>query len=110
MLTTAHELYKKGSQRANRLIYHIGALLGRERLAGEDVDSAQKLLESVAGAHSQVVPHTHWIRLGFEGLGFRTLETQRGGEGKGGRGGEGRSPSIISHRFPTLTIQTAKIP
>lgn len=49
MLTTAHELYKKGSQGATRLMYHIGALLARERLACEDVDSAQKLLESVAG-------------------------------------------------------------
>ncbi len=52
MLTTAHELYKRGSQRANRLIYHIGALLAREHLATEDVDSAQKLLESVAGRRS----------------------------------------------------------
>ena len=52
MLTTAHELYKKGSQRAHRLMYHIGALLARERLACEDVESAHKLLESVAGMDS----------------------------------------------------------
>ena len=49
MLTTAHELYKRGSQRANRLIYHIGALLAREHLAVGDVDTAQKLLHSIAG-------------------------------------------------------------
>ncbi|KAL0042524.1 hypothetical protein WJX79_002345 [Trebouxia sp. C0005] len=51
MLTTAHELYKRGSQRANRLIYHIGALLAREHLAAEDVDTAQKLLHSIAGVY-----------------------------------------------------------
>ena len=50
MLTTAHELYKKGSQHANRLIYRIGSLLAHEHLASEDVDGAQRLLESVAGA------------------------------------------------------------
>ena len=50
MLSTAHELYKKGSQKASRLIYHIGALLAREHLASEDVDTAQRLLESVAGS------------------------------------------------------------
>lgn len=55
MLTTAHELYKKGWQAANRLIYHIGALLAREQLACEDVQSAQRLLESVAGV--QNTPH-----------------------------------------------------
>ena len=49
MLTAAHELYKRGSQRANRLIYHIGALLAREHLATQDVDTAHKLLQSVAG-------------------------------------------------------------
>ena len=49
MLTAAHELYKRGSQKANRLIYHIGALLAREHLATEVVDSAHKLLDSVAG-------------------------------------------------------------
>lgn len=49
MLTTAHELYKGGSQGAARLMYHIGALLARERLACEDVDSAHRLLKSVAG-------------------------------------------------------------
>lgn len=51
MLTTAHELYKRGSQRANRLIYHIGALLAREHLAVGDVDTAQKLLHSIAGVY-----------------------------------------------------------
>lgn len=51
MLTAAHELYKGGSQKANRLIYHIGALLAREHLATEDVDSAHKLLDSVAGVY-----------------------------------------------------------
>ncbi len=55
MLTTAHELYKRGSQRANRLIYHIGALLAREHLAAEDVDTAQKLLHSIAGEPAVVV-------------------------------------------------------
>ena len=52
MLTTAHELYKKSSQPASRLMYHIGALMAREHLASEDANSAQKLLESVAGEHS----------------------------------------------------------
>ena len=52
MLTAAHELYKRGSQRANRLMYHIGGLLAREHLAAEDLDSAQKLLEAVAGKPS----------------------------------------------------------
>ena len=54
MLTTTHELYKRSSQRANRLIYHIGALLAREHLAAEDVDTAQKLLHSIAGERAVV--------------------------------------------------------
>ena len=49
MLTTAHELYKKSSQASSRLMYNIGALMAKEHLASEDVDSAQKLLESIAG-------------------------------------------------------------
>ncbi len=63
MLTTAHELYKRGSQRANRLIYHIGALLAREHLATEDVDSAQKLLHSIAGEPAVVVLPCHGLAL-----------------------------------------------
>lgn len=57
MLTTAHELYKKGSQPADRLMHHIGGLLARERLACEDVGAAHRLLQSVAGGHSSVVQH-----------------------------------------------------
>jgi len=56
MLTTAHELYKAGSQGAKRLMYHIGALLARERLAFEDVDSAHRLLDSVAGCAVHALP------------------------------------------------------
>jgi hypothetical protein len=63
MLTTAHELYKRGSQRANRLIYHIGALLAREHLATEDVDTAQKLLHSIAGEPAVVVLPCHGLAL-----------------------------------------------
>ncbi|DBA90115.1 TPA: hypothetical protein ACH3X1_003431 [Trebouxia sp. C0004] len=53
MLTTAHELFKRGSQRANRLIYYIGALLAREHLAAEEVDTAQKLLHSIAAVYKK---------------------------------------------------------
>ena len=59
MLTTAHELYKKSSQAASRLMYHIGALMAREHLASEDANSAQKLLESVAGQHSNAALRRH---------------------------------------------------
>lgn len=51
MLTTAHELYKKSTQTASRLLYHIGGLMAREHLATEDIDSAKTLLESIAGTN-----------------------------------------------------------
>ena len=57
MLTTAHELYKKGSQRAHRLLYQIGAMLAREHLASDDVGSASKLLQSVAGLRNCITYH-----------------------------------------------------
>lgn len=78
MLTTAHELYKKGSQQANRLMYHIGALLARERLACEDVESAQKLLESVAGMNS----NTCVTRAQRAGGAWRWWGGRRGGFGE----------------------------
>ena len=74
MLTAAHELYKRGSQRANRLIYHIGALLAREHLASQDVDTAHKLLQSVAG--------------------MPCLKPCEGREGRGGKERQGKTRTL----------------
>ena len=54
LLTAAHELIKGSGQRNTRLLHHLGALMAREHLAAEDVGNATRLLESVAGQHSDI--------------------------------------------------------
>lgn len=50
LLNTAHEMFRAAPAAAGRQIYHIGSLLAREHLALGETATAQRLLQSVAGA------------------------------------------------------------
>jgi len=50
LLNTAHEMFRAAPAAAGRQIYHIGSLLAREHLALGENATAQRLLQSVAGA------------------------------------------------------------